>query len=266
MIERAYIHVTGPAQVGKTECITRLLESNRSKLLLVARCINNDRLKRPKTGNTSNRSELERYRQAGAHNVTAFLFPLSSMDSDPFFETDFIQDYSSGVVLEGDSPLRFPPDLTVYVAPAITEGEQLLSQKRVPDKDMRDLEQIEAFFAELGGGKAVRENTTLVSLLEAAKRRRRKGGKGTTCWTLAKRYQGIEYAQAVVINIRDECERPRAETMLEDLARLRKDKEIFRDVASFRGDRRAITAVIANLKNPKDPGTRKLLARIKRVF
>jgi hypothetical protein len=83
---------------------------------------------------------------------------------------------------------------------------------------------------------------------------------------LADTYRGIERAQLVVVNIRDHTEKDKGEALLAEVARLRKDDAVFTDVMGPRGNRVPITAVVANLAQPTDPGTKKALARIRRVI
>jgi sugar phosphate isomerase/epimerase len=68
-----------------------------------------------------------------------------------------------------------------------------------------------------------------------------------------------------VVNIRAEPERPRAERLVADVGRLRKDAGLFRELLGPRGTRIPVTAVVANLADPKDRGTRKALARVRRA-
>jgi hypothetical protein len=46
--------------------------------------------------------------------------------------------------------------------------------------------------------------------------------------------------------------------------RLRADRAVFDDVLGWRGSRVPITAVVADLANARDAGTRKVVARVKR--
>jgi hypothetical protein len=80
---------------------------------------------------------------------------------------------------------------------------------------------------------------------------------------VADRYAGIERAALVVVNIGDERERDSAERLVSDVARLRADEELFRDILSRRG--RRVTAVVANVEERGDPGLRKALARVRRA-
>ena len=57
-----------------------------------------------------------------------------------------------------------------------------------------------------------------------------------------------------------------ADTMLRDLRRLRANKAVFDDIFDWKGKRTPITAVAADLANPRDPGLCKAIARIKRAL
>jgi hypothetical protein len=83
---------------------------------------------------------------------------------------------------------------------------------------------------------------------------------------IAKRYVGIQQAQLVVLNIHSECERKGAEQIVADVLRLRKDQELYDDILRFRGSGIPITAVVANLTDPDDPGRKKALRRARRAL
>ena len=51
-----------------------------------------------------------------------------------------------------------------------------------------------------------------------------------------------------------------------DIVRLRKDEELFNDILRFRGSKLPITAVVANLADPRDPERKKALARAWRTL
>lgn len=84
-------------------------------------------------------------------------------------------------------------------------------------------------------------------------------------WAIAQGYERIEHAQLVVVNVCDDGQRDRAAALLADLARLRKDRQVFDDVLGWRGTRAPITAVAADLSDERDPGTRKAVARVRRA-
>ena len=103
------------------------------------------------------------------------------------------------------------------------------------------------------------------ALTELAEVRSRPVAKHRMRWAVADTYRGIERAQLVVVNIRDDTEKDTGETLLGEVGRLRKDDAVFADVMGPRGNRVPVTAVVANLTQPTDPGTKKALARILRI-
>jgi molybdopterin-guanine dinucleotide biosynthesis protein len=254
MRERAFVHVAGPSGAGKTTLIERLLASNRSKLLMVARGVLDDAMKRSKVSTGRTDDELNRLREAGASNVARYRFPSAERGTDAFFCSDFMNDYSEGVLIEGDSPLGFPPDLAVFVARPVPEGESLLCRAN----HARQLEKLRAITSPTG------DHAGFVrAMVEAGLDR---SLRDNASWSLAEGFAGIEHAQVVVINVGSPAERARGEAMLPDLARLREDREVFDDVIGWRGNRLSITVGVADLADPKDKETKRLLNRIKRAF
>jgi hypothetical protein len=83
-------------------------------------------------------------------------------------------------------------------------------------------------------------------------------------WAISERYRGIEHARVAVVNISDESEREPAARLVTELMRLRQDEARLEDILSRGGDRRPITAVVANLADPRDPGPKKAADRIRR--
>lgn len=123
MIERALIHVAGPASSGKTAFIEAMLTDS-DALVIAARCVRDDTLPQFRESTPGSHTELRRYREAGAIRAALLTFPGDADLSDSFFTTHLTMDYSQAVVLEGDSLLRFV-DLQVFVAPPPAEGHQL---------------------------------------------------------------------------------------------------------------------------------------------
>jgi hypothetical protein len=188
------------------------------------------------------------------------------------------------VVIEGDSPLR-GADLRVFVAPPPAAGQALLVRERrdraaqlraqadamqrllaEPDGAARLLEQ-------LVGGPVVAFARDQPELLEQARlsllagidrARAAPPPTPTEHWAVAAGYAGIEHAQLVVLNAREDAERRRAQGLLEEVRRLRVDRAVFADVLGWRGSRVPITAVVADLAEPRDAGTRKAVARVRR--
>lgn len=82
-------------------------------------------------------------------------------------------------------------------------------------------------------------------------------------WALEGPYEGVQHAQLVVVSARTGAERSAASSLVAEVARLRKDNDVYRDVFGIRG--RKLTVVVADLSNSKDPGLRKAVARVKRA-
>lgn len=287
MIERAYIRVGGPAGCGKTTFIEAVLTGSRRDVL-AARCIRNDALRRSRESRPRSHDELRRFGKAGATGVALFEFPKDDADagSDAFFTTDLMSVCSDAVIVEGDSPLAYV-DLDVFVAPPMAPDEELLirslrdpaSADRAkierwqrlldqPDGVARWLdEEIGLPSVELFRQKPARfegeRKSILAALNELAKA---PSAKPVEHWAVTQRYAGIESAGLVVVNVRTQAERDAGDRLLVELARIRGDEVVLKDVLSFRGHRVPITAVVADLADPADAGRKKAVARVRRAI
>jgi hypothetical protein len=85
-------------------------------------------------------------------------------------------------------------------------------------------------------------------------------------WAVSERFEGIQAAGLVIVNIRDSAERPAAEQLLMDLALLRKDDSLFNDILGWRRRRTPITAVVGNIADPRDAGPKKAVLRVRRTI
>ena len=85
-------------------------------------------------------------------------------------------------------------------------------------------------------------------------------------WSVADAYAGIEHAGLVVVNCRHGGNRRAAEALVADVVRLRKDKALAADILGIRGNRIPVTAVVADLADPNDPGRKKAIARARRAI
>jgi len=283
VISRVIIHIDGAPGAGKTTFVERLLGALDESVLAV-RCRRDESLRYPRESWSARAPEVRRYRTAGASDAGRFTFPADRDAADAFFTTRLLTDVSDVVVIEGDSPLR-DADLRVFVAPLPAAGQTLLVRERrdhaaqqraqadamqrllgEPDGAARLLEQ-------LVGGPVVafaRERPELleqarVSLLAGiGKLRAAPPPAPTERWAVAAGYAGIEHAQLVVLNTGEDAVRERAQGLLEEVRRLRADRAVFDDVLGWRGSRVPITAVVADLANARDAGTRKAVARVTR--
>ena len=272
MIERAFVHVGGPAGSGKTTFIEAML-AGAGVLALVARCLRDDTFAQAREGAPRTHPELRRYRQAGAAGAAVYTFPRQHSGTDDFFMMNLMTNYSQAVVLEGDNPLGFV-DLRVFVAPAPTRTEPLFvrrTRRRSPDDAVGGA----ALHRLLGGellAELARSNSALVAKMRAILGDVSAGPASAsprgseTHWSVADAYAGIEHAGLVVVNSRHGGDRRAAEALVADVVGLRKDKALAADVLGSRGNRIPVTAVVADLADPDDPGHKKAIARTLRAI
>jgi len=283
--ERALIQVAGPKGAGKTTFIERVLDSA-GEWILAARCIRDDSLRASRETAPKAHPELRRYREAGATGAALFTFPEGDIGSDAFFVTRLMEDYSKAALLEGDKPLGFV-DLVSFVAAPLPAGESLLvrrqrdraKEERVKadamERLLREPDGVAELFGQLIGGPMadfVRKNPRLIEetrdkmLAGIALARKAPAPEPTEHWAIADGYEGIEHAQLVVVNVRSAAERERGESFLAGVHRIRKDRAVFDDVLGFRGSKVPITAVVADLADGDNAGTKKALARVHRAI
>jgi hypothetical protein len=255
MRQRALVHVAGPPAAGKTTFIERLLGA-RLSLAICVRFVRDPSLKTERESAPRAHPELRRYRAADSCAAAA-LYRFPELDVASFFMSDVMQEYSEAVYIEGDCPLEYV-DIRVFVAPSLPPGEPLLRRVKRRDRPLLD------FYERLaapGLGDLPRP-----LLAQLARLRQAPPSRPRLRWSLAPGYEGIESAQLVVVNARDDAERGRAERFVQEVARLRKDAAVFSDLVGLLGHRIPITAVAANLSDPRDAGLKKAIARIRRAL
>lgn len=262
--------------------VERLLDAEVAFAICV-RAERDAKLRKERESAPKTHAELRRYREAGASDAALYRFPEPSAEA--FFTTDFMQDYSEAVFIEGDCPIDYV-DVSVFVAPCPQNGRSLL-RRVLRDHTRAHQTSIEQFAQALESPEAMAQllGTVLAQPLVARAleqprilddvRRSMKSGLSairrapppapTEHWTLDAGYAGIEHAQLVVVNVRSDADRHAAAALLEDVARLRVDEGVFRDVVGLRGNKVPVTAIIADLSNPKDAGLKKAVARVKRA-
>lgn len=117
----------------------------------------------------------------------------------------------------------------------------------------------------LSGQSSLAEKLRADALSEMQQIHRSPAPEARLRWAIQPRWEGIESAGLVVVNVHRADQRSAAERMVGDLVRLRRDPELCHDILGPLGSRVPITAVAADLHNPADPGLRKALARVRRV-
>ncbi|MBU2500076.1 hypothetical protein KJ682_01975 [bacterium] len=282
MIHRPIIHVGGPPASGKTTLVEALVRSI-DRDVICMRAVLDESIRQPKESGPRTHPELNRYRSAGASGAALYRFPKA--DTDAFYESDFMTNWSEAVLIEGELPLGWA-DLAVFVMRPSAEGPGLLQKVKRSRAEERErslaavehaLDSPESMAALLlggFGGKAVElalkdrrklEQVRDEMTAQIAKLRQSPQPAPTKHWAVTADYRGVERAQVVVANIHGGSERSVGERLVEDVKRLRSDVEVFRDVFGHSGSRVPITALVADLSDPGHPGLRKTLARIKRT-
>lgn len=282
MIHRNILHIEGPPASGKTTLVETLLHGIDMDVICM-RAVLDESIRKPKESRPRSHPELRRYQAAGASGVAQYRFPKA--DTDAFYESDFMANWSEAVLIEGELPLGWA-DLAVFVMrPSEARPGLLQRVKRSHAKERerslvmmeRALDSPESIASILlggFGGKAVdfalKDPKKLEQIrdelaAQMAKLRQSPQPAPTKHWAVTADYQGVERAQVVVVNIHGESERSVGERLVEDVKRLRSDAEVFRDVIGHTGSKVPITALVADLTDPGHPGLRKVLARIKRT-
>ncbi len=278
MRERSLVHVAGPGGAGKTTFVERLLDAEVAFAICV-RAERDGRLRKEQESAPRRHPELRRYRDAGASAVALYRF--AKPDTDAFFTSGVMQDYSEAVFIEGDCPIELV-DLSVFVAPPTPVGGSLLERvtRDHAAAHQASIEQIEQALESADGtarllaaglGRPLLARPELLEGLRRSMKAKLAEVRGaprpapTEHWALVEGYAGIERAHLVIVNVHSEADRGRAERLLEDLARIRQDDHVYRDVVGFRGSKVPVTAVVAELSDPKDPGLKKALARVRRA-
>ncbi len=265
MIERAYIHVAGPKGAGKTTLVEAILAAFDGPAIAV-RCRRNDKLAESVESSPARDVELRRYREAGASGAARFEFPSDEEDGDGFFCSKVMCDYSKAVVIEGDCPVEYV-DLEVFVAPPLPAGTKLLARSTRP-ATREAVDAIEMIVRGIGAPdlRSGRVRQTIENAIAIYDESFGRKHRAQPTWTLAPAYRGLENAGLVVVNVRAGEQRAAADAMLGEIARIRSDDAVRTSILGRFGHRIPVTTVVADLANPKDLGTKKAMARVRRAI
>lgn len=289
-----FIWVCGPQGAGKTTLLEDLLRSNRVRELVAIRLHRRDDAARIVVNREesfgSDDEEIERLGYAGAvHPVVEATFPPSSGMDLPDHLADSIGslEFVDGVLFEGKVERSLNRDLVVMVTRPLSSDEPLVN--RVTRVAARV--ELEWYLAAISGGPLpeVEERELLddfpvpededegVEIIEefevsdeVAEQLIEWSEHGVPIqhevWELHNYYVDLPRAQVVVINVAGTAQRQAAERFANRLRRVFADEEVARDVLGHAGTRRPPSIYIADLADPRDAGTKKTLARIKRCF
>ena len=278
VIHRPLIHVGGPPGAGKTAFVASMLAVHDEEAFIVVRARRDTSLPAPRVtfrvSDVERDPELRRYLDADAMTAVGYAFGSASVDD--FFMAEFMQEYSTAIIIEGDDPVGLA-DLYVHVVAASADAVLARQQQKSAPVDLGSA--LLALLADAGispdqarlrlAKDVQRRGVGAAKPLPARGAGRRAASPGTPAlrWTISGAHDGIARAQLVVITLRGDDERERGDALLAEVVRLRGDPEVFADLRHQLGSGRIpITAVVADLTNRKDPGTRKALARVRRTL
>ncbi len=91
-------------------------------------------------------------------------------------------------------------------------------------------------------------------------RRLSSGGGPGTLREITPTHRSLERAGPVIINAWRDHDRGAAERMIDEIARIRSDDDVRTSILGRFAHRTKVAAVVANLSDPKDAGTKKALA------
>jgi hypothetical protein len=219
IIDNKFIWIDGPLGCGKTLLIEKVLQSTGSKSLAAVRFRKGTRLRQTKEIKGGN-EETRRYKCAGAEDTLLMDYPDKD-DADiteSFFCTGFLGSLFNAVYCEGElTNDLFPMDLNVYVLPPLADPAVLFESRevKITSKFMRDY-----LTHALGHVAPVMEKFSksfddcIDEVLE------RTGDQiealpPVSIVKLTKQFEGLIKASVIVVNIRDDEERPAAKRLLD---------------------------------------------------
>jgi hypothetical protein len=253
MNARAVVHVDGPPGAGKTTLVETLLRDAPFEFV----CIRGDRDKNARRFGAAHQegdAELRRYADAGAYVVARVRFGEPSIDD--FFELDALSGFSDAVVVEGDLPTDFA-DVAIFVCAPPKDGGSL-TRRRGPASSSSSRSSRRSEPSAAAG--------LSLSKLPPSFFRSLAGRPAPTPIALPEGYEGLENAGLCIVTYRDASERDTAVRFADEITAMRADPALRRDLFGPFVKQVPATVVAADLRNPKDPGTKKAVARVGRTI
>lgn len=285
VIQRAFIHVAGPNGCGKTTFLETLPTPAGDPPIVAGRCTRDDRVRRMRESSPRVIPNSSGIGGAGAWAAAVFTFSRDNANLVEFYESRLMLEYSQAVIVEGDNTAGYA-DLEVFVAPAPLPGETLYvrrqrhvaavqrAQAEAWEESLRGPDGMATWIEDVMGlplrdfarsNPRLTEDIRCMMLERIAQVRAAGPPRPVDHRAVCERFQGIERAGLVVVNLRDRGERSAAEQLRVGLERLRKDDALFNDIIGWRRHRLPITAVVANFADPRDAGRKKAIARVRRT-
>ena len=274
----------GPEESGKTTLIQRMLESNRSKRLSVARLRVQGGLEEP-TLNAEDNEETRRCLDSGAEDALLMFYPEGRRynASVRCWEERFYYAAPDGILFEGGYSRGLRSELRVFVARPWMAAEPFLEKRKVEVAriSLQDYLNLTVGHVPQGGQEFMpdevpSEDVEVISeeVMELpediAAKLSEWADEGVPIhnerWSVPDGYADLFLCDAAVINVHGARELEAAGRMAADIRRVRKDEALMRDVLETHSPVLRPSLFIADLSDPKHGGTKQAVARIKRAF
>ena len=287
MIDRTYTLVTGPAGAGKTSLIEALVASNRSRWLAAIRVVEDGGLAEPLVDEAGN-DETRRWEAAGHVDATLLRVP-EGWTGDVIDVAEAVGEFlfaADAIVIEGN--VAFRPrelDAAVFVAPA--EGPLLVEERREVARidgqtalslalglNPADQDEDEELPYGLNVGDVIDEDDETVVEVErielsdevsrAILKLLEEGAPSYQHkrW-LRRDLEDLSKAHLVVIGAGSPAAREAADRLREEILAVRGDEALRREVTGYYYDWPR-SCFVADLRDRKDEGTRKVVQAVKR--
>jgi len=278
------VQVVGPPVGGKTTLVERVLRSSPSRLLAAVRVVPDNAVREPVVDPAGD-ADTARYAAAGAWSSLRVLVPAGVPCDvlDALGACDGAHHPASAVLIEGGAARRGDVDAVVFVTAPLAPGVGLtvVETREVGRLDGRDalrlmaglppiaseeeraeLDAFEAFDEEVDEGEVVDGfeipdalGDRILELLEHGYPVRQEVTE------LRPGFEGLAEAQLAVVSAGDAAS---VEATLAAIAALRADEALLRSLLRDRVGFGPRTVVAADLRDPRDAGTRKAVEAVKR--
>lgn len=298
VVAQVGIAIDGPPGAGKTTLIARLLESNRARVITVARLVRDDALDNVIEDPKGN-AETTLYKASGADSGVLYRVGPDGGELVPMLGAH----PAEAVLVEGALEPVCRYDLVVHVTRPLPDDQSLLTRykREVGRLDLRTyLDALGHAQRARSGEQEENEGALLATEFDPGADKEQPNGEEVPSefdeevvetieisdefarnliemaehgvpieanqWRLPKTHTGLTEARVAVINIESEAQRPAAERLAAEIRRLHEDLDVAHELQVQHKGRRAVSIFIVNLADKRDKELKKALARIKRTF